>query len=157
VDAKKIDLIQRTLKNLAQSHASTIELMEQVLALFSEEKELDPISFWHSRKGVTNRNGLSKAFPIIDEQLLSVRYRDRLCHLGSKLPYRLFKRLLQRPNTYFTHDELLNDVWRGVRSSSAVRSAVKRLRSMLRKAKMPELADAIDGSIPGRYAFRLKK
>lgn len=108
--AKKIQLIQRTLKILPQSHASTIELMEQVLALFSEERDLAPIAFWQSRKKSNHLKNRSKSIPIIDEQLLAVRYQDRLCHLGSKLPYRLFKRLLQGPNIYFTHDELLNDV-----------------------------------------------
>jgi DNA-binding winged helix-turn-helix (wHTH) protein len=45
-------------------------------------------------------------------------------------------------------------VWGGVRSDSTVRTAIKRLRAALRQAGMSELANAIDGSSPGRYALR---
>jgi len=40
---------------------------------------------------------------------------------------------------------------------AAVRSAVKRLRTTLRQAGIPKLADAINGSVPGRYSFKLSR
>ncbi len=69
--------------------------------------------------------------------------------------FRFVQRLARRPDTYLTYNELLRDVWDGVRSDAAIRSVVKRLRRALREAGMDDLADAIDGSTPGRYALRI--
>ena|SRR5690349_14552413 len=149
----KREQIRRTLKSLAEAQASTIQLMEQAVALFSDELALDPLSFWKSHK--SRQLPMSSAGAIVDEELLEIRYRGRKCFLGNTLPFRFFARLHRRPNSYLTYEELLEDVWDGIRSDSAIRTVVKRLRNILRRAGMDELADAIDGSVPGRYALRL--
>jgi DNA-binding response OmpR family regulator len=154
MDAERREQLKRTLRNLARAHAATIELMEQALALVSEELALDPHVYFHTRtveKAQRSSNALH-----VNYELLSVDFRGRSCFLGNTLPFRLFARLAQRPNAYLTYEELFAEVWQCDRSDAAVRSAVKRLRSAFRRAGMAELADAIDGSVPGHYAFKLK-
>lgn len=153
MNSDKREQIRRTLKSLAEAQASTIQLMEQAVTLFSDELALDPLSFWKSRQPALPTS--SSSSPVADEELLEIRYRDRTCFLGNTLPFRFFARLTRRPNSYLTYEELLEDVWQGVRSDAAIRTVVKRLRSLLRRAGMAELAEAIDGSVPGRYALRL--
>jgi hypothetical protein len=86
---------------------------------------------------------------------LVVTFRGRTCYLGNTLPFRLLARLAHRPGCYVTHDDLFTDVWDGaVRSGSVIRGTVKVLRQKLREAGMGDLAAAIDGSVPGRYALR---
>ena len=80
----------------------------------------------------------------------------RTCFLGNSLHFRLLGRLAQRPNSYFSYEDLFARVWDGgVRSDDAVRSVVKRLRRALRRAGLGDLAKAIDGSVPGHYALKL--
>lgn len=153
MNADKREQIRRTLKNLAAAQASTIQLMEQTLALISDELALDPLSYWKSWQPSTTST--SSSWPVADEELLEIRYQDRTCFLGNTLPFRFFARLTRRPNSYLTYEELLEDVWQGERSDSAIRTVVKRLRILLRHAGMADLAEAIDGSVPGRYALRL--
>lgn len=94
---------------------------------------------------------------VIDHNRMSVRWNGRSCHLGATIAFRLLERLAQRSNHYVTHDELLNDVWRGApRSPSAIRSAVSILRARLVSAGMEDLASAIDGSNTGRYGLMLE-
>jgi Transcriptional regulatory protein, C terminal len=83
-----------------------------------------------------------------------VSFRGDTCILGNGLLFRFLAFLADRPNAYLTYQELLDEVWDGPRSDSAIRSVVKRLRVLLRQKGMPELADAIDGSMPGRYGLR---
>lgn len=153
MDSEKREQIRRTLKSLAEAQASTMQLMEQAFALFSDELALDPLAYWKSRKTPQSLTGTDG--PVVDEELLEIRYRGRRCFLGNTLPFRFFARLHRRPNRYVTYEELLEAVWDGVRSDSAIRTVAKRLRELLRQAGMRELADAIDGSVPGRYALRL--
>jgi DNA-binding response OmpR family regulator len=148
-------LIRNTLRNLAESHAATIELMEQTLALLSEELAIDAVTFWKSRRAIVGAPPPSDRL-VIDHDRLQVAFGGRVCSLGNTLPFKLLERLARRPNTYVTHDELLSDVWEGVRSESAIRSAVKRLRQMLRCQGLSELAAAIDGTSAGRYCLRLE-
>jgi hypothetical protein len=156
MNAKKREQIRRTLTNLAAAQASTIQLMEQTLALISDELALDPLSYWKSWQPLQSTS-TSSSWPVADEELLEIRYQDRRCFLGNTLPFRFFARLTRRPNSYLTYEELLEDVWQGERSDSAIRTVVKRLRILLRRAEMADLAEAIDGSVPGRYALRLGK
>jgi DNA-binding response OmpR family regulator len=155
MNASKRDLIRRTLRNLAESHAATIELMEQALVLLSEELAIDAVSFWKSRKSAVSTSRSSKHL-FIDHDRLQVAFHGRRCILGNTLSFRFLERLARRPNTYVTHDELLVDVWQGVRSESAIRSVVKRLRQTLRQQGLSELAAAIDGKSAGRYCLRLE-
>jgi len=52
---------------------------------------------------------------------------------------------------------LLDDVWEGPRTDSAIHSAVKVLRKKLREADMEDLTHAIDGSVYGHYGLRLDR
>jgi len=154
MNASKRTLIKHTLRNLAESQAKTIELMEQTLTLLGEELAIDAISFWKSRTAVIT-SPQSGDFLMIDHNRLQVVFRGRSCVLGNTLPFKLLARLARRPNTYVTYDELLSEVWEGVRSEAAVRSVVKRLRQALRREGMADLAEAIDGTEAGRYCLRV--
>lgn len=145
--------IQRSLQSLADSYRVTLELMEQTLALFCEESSLDPLTYFRLHPAHSQRSG-QHGF-VIDPMLLSVTFRGRVCFLGNTLPFKLLCRLAQRPNTYVTYEDLLAEVWHGVRSDSAVRSVAKMLRNKLRRAGLTELAAAIDGTVPGHYSLKL--
>ncbi len=146
--------IHTSLQNLANSHAETMANLEHTTALISEALALGPIpQFSAGANDAGGRQG--NELPVIDPAFFKVRYRAKSCFLGNTLPFRLFARLARRPNTYLTYNELLADVWNGVRSDDAIRSVVKDLRTKFRKADLSVLADAIDGSVKRHYAFRL--
>ena len=155
MNAERREQLRRTLRNLAQVHAATIELMEQALSLVSDELSNDPLTLFRSR--TTRERAVRSGMPIINEELLLIEFQGRSCFLGNTLSFRLFARLARRANAYLTYEELFSEVWRCDRSDGAVRSAVKRLRSAFRRNGMAELADAIDGSVPGHYALKLSK
>jgi DNA-binding response OmpR family regulator len=146
--------IRRSLCSLAESYAATMELMERTLSLLCEELALDPWTYFQthpsSRSVPSDRHGL-----VVDHKLLSVHFDGKTCFLGNTLSFRFLARLSERPNAYVSYEELLSDVWQGVRSDAAVRSTVKTLRQRLRKAGMGGLADAIDGKVPGHYTLKV--
>jgi DNA-binding response OmpR family regulator len=148
------DEIARSLRSLANNHRNTMELLEHMLVLVSEEFSLDPFpSFMlqpSRRKLVIGEVALT-----IDPAMLSVQFRGKMCYLGNTLPFKLLAYLARRPNTYVPYEELLSDVWKCVVSDAAVRSVVKNLRGMLRKAGLAELAHAVDGSVYGHYTLNL--
>ncbi len=155
MNPEKQERIRQTLRSLAEAHATTIKLMEQALDLMSAEISLDPVTFWKSRGSPEVSRFTSKS-ALIDRETLTITYRGRSCFLGRTLPFRLFDRLACRPNVYVSYEDLLTDVWDGERTDDAIRSVVKTLRGKLRKAGMNQLADAIDGSVPGHYALKLR-
>jgi DNA-binding response OmpR family regulator len=146
--------IQRSLRSLAKSHAATMALLEEMLALVCEEFSLDPSSYFEKTSLSTKTKG-DKLGLSIDRGFWSVTFRGKACFLGNTLPFKFLSRLAERPNRYFSYDELLSDVWQGIRSESAVRSVVKTLRNKLRQSGMSDLAAAIDGSVFGHYALKL--
>lgn len=148
--------IRQTLKSLAEAQAATITLMEEALALMTEELSLDPITYWKSRGSPPLVAPPTKT-ALFDTEMLTITYQGKSCFLGNTLPFRFFVRLARRPNTYVTYEDLLTDVWDGVRTDEAIRSVVKTLRSKLRVARMGTLAAAIDGSVPGHYALKLTR
>lgn len=146
-----------SLRRLAESNRLTLKLLERTFELLREELALDPLSFWELHKAPLERTqwpfGLN-----IDAAMLTVSFHGRSCFLGNTLGFKLLSRLAQRPNVYVSRDDLLRDVWDGaIRSNSAVRGAVKELRIKLRTAGLEDLAQAIDGSVRGRYALKLAK
>jgi len=153
MNAERTEQLRVTLRHLARAHSATIEFMEQALALISDDLALEPTTFLRSRTPPVpeSRAGV----PFVDEAMLSIAFRGRSCFLGNTLPFRFFARLAQRPNTYITYEQLFNDVWQCDRSDAAVRSVVKRLRKAFRQNDMPELADAIDGTVAGHYGLKL--
>ncbi|WP_437225965.1 winged helix-turn-helix domain-containing protein [Planctomicrobium sp. SH661] len=156
MNPEKQERIRQKLKSLAEAQAATIELLQDALILMSEELSLDPITFWKSR-GTFTFPGPAVKSDLFDMEMLTVTYQEKSCFLGNTLPFRFFVRLARRPNIYVTHEDLLTDVWDGVRTDEAIRSVVKTLRSKLREADMASLADAIDGAVPGHYALKLEK
>lgn len=150
----KREEVRRTLMSLAQAHISAMELMQHTLSLLDDEYALDAYSFWKSRRPT---DPMADSFlPVADEKHLEIRYQNKSCFVGNRLPFWLFACLARRPNKFFNYRELFEEVWTGeVRSESAVRAVVKRLRSLLRDAQMPELAAAIDGSEPRHYRLLL--
>jgi len=147
-------LIRRTLQKLAESHAATMELMELTLSLIGEEFGIDAVAFWKSRTSAPTPAAIERLFQV-DSDRLQVVFHGKTCELGNTVPFKLLQRLARRPNTYVTHEQLLFDVWDGRRSEAAIRSAVKRLRQALRRQGLGELADAIDGSMSGRYRLKI--
>jgi DNA-binding response OmpR family regulator len=154
METHRREQIQRSLRSLAKSHAAQMALLEEMLDLVCEEYSLDPSSYFQrtsfSRSTQGNKPNLK-----IDRGLLSVTFRGKACFLGNTLPFRFLSHLARRPNTYVSYEDLLADVWQGVRSDSAVRSVVKTLRSKLRQSGLADLATAIDGSVFGHYALKL--
>jgi DNA-binding response OmpR family regulator len=139
---------------LAESFAATAHLLEQARALLLEELAREAPHSSGTYPAVTATES-SNGRLVIDDDQLTVTYRGRSCYLGNTLPFRLLARLARRPNRYFTHVELLDYVWKGARTTDAIRSVVKTLRQKLRQDGLDELAAAIDGSAPGRYALKL--
>lgn len=149
--------IQQSLRSLADSYKITMELMEHTFELLCEELELDPLTYLRTRPAPPPpTTHVGKHGFTIDPAFLSVAFRGKVCFLGDTLCFKLISFLARRPNAYFPYETLLADVWDGVvRSDSAVRSVVKILRTRLREAGLPDLADAIDGTVRRHYALKL--
>jgi DNA-binding response OmpR family regulator len=146
--------IRRFLASLAQSYTATMELMEQTLDLLCEELDLDPWSYFQRRQ-LPQQTRPDRAGLVVDPAQFSVCFGGKVCFLGNTLPFRLLARLARRPGAYVPYEDLLEDVWQGVRSDAAVRSVAKTLRQKLRQAGLGEVADALDGAVAGHYALRL--
>lgn len=156
MNPEKQERIRQTLKSLAEAQAATITLMEEALALMTEELSLDPFKFWKSRGSPPIAANPTKS-RLFDLETLTITFQGKSVFLGNSLPFRLFVRLARRPNTYVSYEDLLTDVWDGERTDGAIRSVVKSLRRRLRAAKMVALAESIDGSVPGHYGLKLSK
>jgi DNA-binding response OmpR family regulator len=152
MNSAKRELFRRTLQNLVTSQAETLELLERTFALIGDELGIDAATFWRARTATPELPMAERLFRV-DPDRLQIVFHGKACELGDT-PFRLLLRLAKRPNTYVTYEDLLADVWNGERSDDAVRSAIKRLRHTLRSHGLEELADAIDGSKPGRYRLR---
>jgi DNA-binding response OmpR family regulator len=155
MNTAKRELFRRTLQSLAESHAETLELLEQTFALIGNELGIDAVTFWKARTATAARPTAERLFRVDPDQL-QIIFDGKACELGDT-PFRLLMRLAKRPNAYVTYEDLLADVWDGDRSDSAIRSAIKRLRRTLRTQGLEELANAIDGSKPGRYRLYFKQ
>jgi DNA-binding response OmpR family regulator len=147
--------IQRSLRNLAESYAALMRLLEKTLAMLCEEAAFDPPNYSQTRQQAEQPS--AKKSLVIDAETLFIYFRGKKCFLGGRLPFKLLARLARRPSTYVTYEQLCADVWNYECSDDAVRSMVKLLRRKLRAKGLGELADAIDGSVPRRYALHLDK
>lgn len=98
----------------------------------------------------------SKPVGLIDVATFTVQWQGKVCHLGYTISFRLLKRLYCQRDEFVPHQQLLDDVWEGPRSPSALRSAVADLRARLSRAGMRDLARAIDGHNPGHYGLLLR-
>src|SRR5437899_13066336 len=122
--------------------------ISQTSGIVCEDSTLKPFTNVQTRAQSTPIKVHCHSFRI-ETNLMSVTFRCKTCFLGNTLAFKLLCRLARRPNTYVSYEELLADVWHGVRSNSAVRSVVKTLRSKLRREGLAILAQAIDGVVPG--------
>ena len=154
------DQITASLRSLATAYSKALAHLEDALAVLCKELELGEIEMFYERP-LTHRDLARHPEdadrPIADEPLLSIRWRGKSCFLGNTMPFWLFERLARRPNQYFSYEQLLDEVWKGPRTFSAIRSVVKVLRKKLALAGMDDLADAIDGSVSRHYGLMLDK
>ena len=138
-------------------HVNMPELLldfAQILRTAAEKAEQVAVTLADDKWRVVD-NSCSSSLTINRETLM-VRWNGCSCYLGFTMAFRLLERLARRPNFYVTHDQLLQDIWGGPRSKSAIRSAINDLRSRLASAGMGDLANAIDGTNVGRYGLILR-
>lgn len=147
----------RTLRMLAEHAVAIRQLIDSSAALYRELGLKDPATPATSSPGsIGVPQDASGDLPIVDRDRFSVLWRKRSCRLGNTLPFRFFESLLRRRGRCCSHEDLLDEVWEGVRAGSTVRHVVKRLRDRLTSAGMEGLARAIDGSERGHYVLRLE-
>jgi hypothetical protein len=101
------------------------------------------------------KRGPTAAQRMLDPTTFTVHWGKKSCYLGNTLPYRVLNHLAQHMDHYVSHQDLLDDVWGGHRSPSAVRNVVALLRARLIQAGLEDLALAIDGSNSGHYGLLL--
>src|SRR5262245_41985949 len=116
MDTRRRDQIARSLCRLTEIYVATMQLL-------CDEFALDPLPYLQGQPLQATRS--SPRSLVVDRSLLSVIFRGKQCFLGNTLPFKFFSLLAQRPNTYFTYDDLLAEVWQGdKRSDGAIRSVV---------------------------------
>lgn len=143
------DHYRESLRQLAEGFAAIIAHYERTISLL----EIELARPGRPLVGTTRSTRMRIGELRIQDETLTIAFREKRCFLGNTITLRLFRRLLQRRNQFIRHDELLTQVWDGIRSPSTIRSAVKMLRRQLRKAGMKEVADAIDGRTAGHYGL----
>ena len=140
-------LLESLLGEIVQALTPALRSAELALEILAARK----------RRGSPARRGNGVLRDLIDDSRFTVRWNGSECHLGPTIPYRLLRRLATRPNHYVPHEQLIEDVWDGPRSASAIGSAVFELRRKLVAGGMAELAGAIDGESSGHYALRMDR
>ena len=93
---------------------------------------------------------------LIDRTTFTVAWNGKSCYLGCTIQFRLIESLARHANRLVAHQTLLDGVWHGPRSGSAIRNAVASLRSKLVAAEMPDLASAIDSRTRGHLGLMLR-
>jgi DNA-binding response OmpR family regulator len=157
METNRREEIQRSLRYLAETHATTMHFLEQTertLTLLCEELSLDPFILFQKSPLSPGTTGDQQRL-VIDPTLLSVTFRSKTCFLGNTLPFKFLSRLARRPNAYVTCEDLQSEVWQCCVSDAAVRTVAKNLRKMLRNSGLDELAEAVNGSTYGHYVLKL--
>jgi hypothetical protein len=147
------------LSKLAAAHASAAVLAQEIIVTVGERLglDLDEIAPVAAMLAASSSNGgISAPRPIVDAATFSVHWDGKVCVLGNTLPFRLLERLGRRPNQFIHCDQLLDDVWQGLRSREAIRSVVKVLKQKLVQAGMDDLAASIKGNQPRHYGLIFK-
>jgi hypothetical protein len=145
-----------TLTQFATVAASAVTLVQVYMEAVSDGRDLDlPEHVPFGAHPFRKNEGTADGRPVADPATYSIYWRGRTCFLGNTLTFRLFAQLARRPNRFYSHDELLHDVWQGPRSREAVRSVVKVLRRKLREAGMSDLAAAISGNAWNNLGLQL--
>ena len=144
------------LSQLAAAHASAAALVQEIIVSVGERLGLDlrEIAPGAAILAASSPNGGLSACPrMVDLATFSVHWNGKTCVLGNTLPFRLLERLGRRPNQFIHCDQLLDDVWQGLRSREAIRSVVKVLKQKLVQAGMDDLAASINGNQPHHYGL----
>lgn len=141
-------LFDSILRDMAQKLSAVVEDLNLARRLVTGRRGADPVS----------PSTPDPAAVLADEGRFAARWKGRECRLGNTISFRLFRRLATARNRYVPHVDLLDDVWDGEeRSASAMRSAVGELRRRLTAGGLGDLADAIDGGVPGHYGLILER
>ena len=127
-----------------------------VLRLLDQTADQGPPSTERSPKSASSDN-YSPPYLVIEDQLFTIRYRGKPCFLGNSLGYRLILKLLESRGRYVSHEELLESIWCGKRSVSAIKSVISDLRHKLMESGLTELARALDGTLKGHYRLRINR
>ena len=144
------------LSQLAATQASAAALAQEIIVRVGERLGLDlrEIAPLAAASRASSPNGdISARRPMIDVATFSVHWDGKTCVLGNTLPFRLLERLGRRPNQFIHCDQLLDEVWQGLRSREAIRSVVKVLKQKLVQAGMDDLAASINGNQPYHYGL----
>lgn len=152
-------LVER-LTQLAAVHSEAVSLIREIVSVLCDDLSLEPEHICALANGAYRRSASKRSqsrLPIADRSTLAVLWKGKSCHLGNTLPFRLFERLVRRPNHFVSHEELLEDVWQCRVTKEAIRSVVKVLKQKLCNAGMSDLAVAIDGSRRECYGLILEK
>ena len=150
MNSETLAILEKSIDRLIASHSETLGSLHRLKAIVSSGPpvELETAEQFYAEVAY-------RSVPLMDLSRFSVRHEGRICFLGNTLPFRLLARLLRRPNSYVSHQILLDEIWDGIRSPEAVRSVVKTLRSKLRDAGLVTLSNSIDGKTRGHYAVLL--
>lgn len=157
------DRIAHSLQQLASAHAETMRQLQghldQTIAALCLEFGVDPDDLQDELDTGRTAGDLTTAdrLPIADRPTLSVLFRGESCFLGNTLMFRFFETIARRPNRYFTHGELLSEVWGGTRSESTIRNVARRLRNRLVEGGLKDVATLIDGSTAGHYVLNTSR
>lgn len=144
----EVTLIDSILRDIAQKLSSAVEDLNLARRLLAG----------HRGSGPGSPSSEAQPAGLTDEGRFVARWQGRECQLGNTVSFRLFRCLAAARNRYVPHLELLEDVWEGEeRTPSAIRSAIGELRSRLVSGGLKEVADAIDGAIPGHYGLLLER
>lgn len=128
---------------LAALYTAATAVADRALSVLTDYEKIDVRDGYSCRKSQC-RPTVSER-PMVNPSTFTVLWQGRHCHLGPSILFKLIERLARQPNRFYPYDILMEDVWDGLRSNTAVRSAVKRLRRALCEAGMADLAFAIKG------------
>ena len=150
MNSETLAILEKSIDCLIASHSENLGSLCRLKAIVSSGKRVEFETAERFYFEVADRS-----LPLMDQSTFSVRHEGRTCFLGNTLPFRLLARLLRRPNSYVSHQILLDEIWEGIRSPEAVRSVVKTLRAKLRDSGLETLSNGIDGKTKGHYAILL--
>ncbi len=150
MNSETLAILEKSIDRLIASHFETLGSLHRLKAMVTSGRsvELETAERFYSEVA-------EGWVPVMDYSTFSVQHQGRFCFLGNTLPFRLLARLLRRPNSFVSHQILLDEIWDGIQSPEAVRSVVKTLRSKLREAGLVTLSNSIDGKTKGHYAVFL--
>ena len=150
MNSETLAILEKSIDCLIASHSDTLGSLHRLKAMVSSGMRIERETAERFYSEVAD-----PWVPVMDLSTFCVRHEGRICFLGNTLPFRLLARLLRRPNSYVSHQILLDEIWDGIRSPESVRSVVKTLRSKRRDAGLVTLSNSIDGKTRGHYAVLL--